>query len=92
MGKYRGNNAIAVSLQILHKRIGDVRPVVVGDARGRPLYVLHQSIEIIARIGYADHTNGGAIPKIAGIEFSDEGSHAIRGVPDEWHLFAVQSA
>jgi class 3 adenylate cyclase len=27
----------------------------------------------------------------AGIEFTDEGSHALRGVPDEWHLFAVQS-
>jgi hypothetical protein len=25
----------------------------------------------------------------SGIEFDDRGSHELKGVPDEWHLFAV---
>jgi hypothetical protein len=25
----------------------------------------------------------------SGIEFDDRGAHALRGVPGEWHVFAV---
>jgi hypothetical protein len=25
----------------------------------------------------------------SGLEFTDRGTHALKGVPDEWHLFAV---
>jgi pimeloyl-ACP methyl ester carboxylesterase len=28
----------------------------------------------------------------SGIRFVDRGTHALKGVPDEWHLFAVESA
>ena len=26
----------------------------------------------------------------SGIRFADRGSHALKGIPDEWRLFAVQ--
>ena len=26
----------------------------------------------------------------SGLQFEDEGSHALKGVPDEWRLFAVR--
>src|SRR5437879_8075599 len=32
-------------LQVLHERIGNVSPMIVGDARGRALHVFHQAIE-----------------------------------------------
>ena len=28
----------------------------------------------------------------SGIAFTDEGSQTLRGVPEDWHLFAVTSA
>jgi hypothetical protein len=27
----------------------------------------------------------------SGIEFEDRGSHELKGVPGEWHLYAVKS-
>ena len=45
--------------------------MVVGDARGRALYILHQSVEVVAGMGDADDANGGAIPQAAGLEFGD---------------------
>jgi hypothetical protein len=59
------------NLSIFHERVRDVRAMVVGDACGLPLHILHQSIEISARVGDADHPKGGTIPQAAGIEFGD---------------------
>ena len=59
------------ALQIFHKRVRHFSPVVVGDAGGRTLDVLHQSIQIVARIGDADHANRSAIPKAARFEFGN---------------------
>ena len=28
----------------------------------------------------------------SGIEFSDRGTHKLKGIPDEWRLYAVQPA
>jgi len=45
--------------------------MIIGDARGRTLHVLYQAVEVIARIGDADHADGGAIPQFSGVEFGD---------------------
>src|SRR5258708_2453636 len=58
-------------LEVFDKRIRDISPEVVRDARGVSFHVFHQSVQIVARAGNAYHTNGGAVPKAAGIEFSD---------------------
>ncbi|MCU1300618.1 MAG: hypothetical protein JWQ87_902 [Candidatus Sulfotelmatobacter sp.] len=50
--------------------------MIVGDARGLPLNVLHQSIKVVVRIRNAHHTNGGPIPKVAGLEFGDRNVEA----------------
>ena len=55
------------ALIIFHERIGDIGTVIVGDACGLALDFLHESVEIIARIGDADHTNRRSIPKAGGI-------------------------
>src|SRR5580704_1212967 len=84
-GKYRGNNGIATEsgpgsgaglvstgiLQVFDERVANIRAVVVGNARGLPLHIFHESIEIVARVGDANHADGGAIPQAAGIEFGD---------------------
>src|SRR5712672_858940 len=80
-GKYRGNNVIgedhpsvvgqAYCLEILYERVGHFSPMVVGNARGLPLHVFHQSIKVVARIGNADHSNCGAIPQAAGLKLGD---------------------
>ena len=45
--------------------------MIVCDARGLPLDVLHQSIQVIARIRDADHTNSGTVPQTAGVKFGN---------------------
>ena len=35
-------------LEVFDEGIRDFRPVIVGDARGRALHVLHQAIEVVA--------------------------------------------
>ncbi len=57
--------------EIFDERIGDVGAVVVGDAGGGAFDILHQPVEIVARIGDADHADGGAVPEFRGVEFCD---------------------
>jgi hypothetical protein len=64
------------ALEIFHEGIRDVGTVVVGDTGGRTLHVLHQAVEVIARIGDADDADGGAIPQFRGIEFGDRNVEA----------------
>jgi class 3 adenylate cyclase len=28
----------------------------------------------------------------SGLQFADRGLHSLRGIPDEWHLYAVEPA
>lgn len=58
-------------LDVLHERIGNLHPVIIGNPRSGALYVLHQSIQIITRIGDADYADGGAIPYVARIQLRD---------------------
>jgi hypothetical protein len=58
-------------LVVLHERIGNVRAMIVGDARRGTLHILHQPIKIIAGTGDADHADGCAVPQFCRIEFGD---------------------
>jgi len=60
-----------LSSKKLDKRVRNLSPSVVGDANSRPLYVLHQPIKIIPRVGDADHPDSRLVPKQARIELSD---------------------
>jgi hypothetical protein len=53
----------------LDKGIRNVRPSIIGNASRRPLHVLHQPIQIIAGVRYADYTNRRLIPQWAGLKF-----------------------
>src|ERR1017187_740894 len=57
--------------QELHKRVGDFRARVVGDAGGGAFHVFHQPVKIIAGVRDADHAYGGLIPQRARIEFGN---------------------
>ena len=59
------------SLEIFHKGIGDLCAVVVGDSCRRALNILHQAVEVVARVRNADDADGGAIPEFSGIKFGD---------------------
>ena len=63
--------AALISSEVFHERIGEVRAVIVGDARGLTFDFLHQSIKIITRIGNTDHPDRRAIPESGRIEFRD---------------------
>ena len=64
-------NVRAQTLEIFDKRIGNIGAVIVGDASGGALHILHKAIEVVAGIGDADDADGGAVPEFGGIEFSD---------------------
>jgi hypothetical protein len=53
----------------LDKRIGNIRSSIIGNASGGPLHVLHQPIQIIPGVRYADYTNRRMIPQGAGLKF-----------------------
>ena len=57
------------TLKILDEGVGDLGSGVVGDPVGLAFHVFHQSIKIVSRIGYGDHSDGGAVPQTAGIQF-----------------------
>src|SRR6185437_16992669 len=47
------------------------RAGVIGDARGVPLYAVHQALEVVTRIGDANHAESGALPQISVVQFRD---------------------
>ena len=47
---------------------------------------LAQPDEVVASRTVADLVGGSGIP------FADRGTHALKGVPDPWHLFAVEDS
>src|SRR5260370_4511105 len=55
----------------LDKRVSDLGASVVGGACRRSLDVLDQPVEVVTRVGEADHADGGLIPKRTGLELGD---------------------
>ena len=53
----------------LDKRIRNIRSSIIGNASGGPLHVLHQPIQIIPGVRYADYTNRRMVPQRAGLKF-----------------------
>ncbi len=51
-----------LSSQKLYERIVDLSSIVVDDPRCLAFHVLHQPIQIISRIGNANHSDSGAVP------------------------------
>jgi hypothetical protein len=65
---YDKRGGLMTVLEIFDKRIGDIRTVIVGDASSLAFDLLHQTVEVIARIGDADHADRGSVPQAGGIE------------------------
>jgi len=59
------------SLKKIDERICNFCSVVIRNSRSRTLHILHQAVEVIARVGNTDHADCGAIPYVAGVEFGD---------------------
>jgi hypothetical protein len=57
------------TLQKIHERVADLGAVIVGDPGDVAFHVFHQSIQIIAGIGDADHSDSGPVPQAAGFDF-----------------------
>ena len=95
-GRMPGAPEHKTSLQKFDERIRDVRPVIVGDARGRALHVLHQAIKIIARVGDADHADGGAVPELAASSSATETLKLVRSrsfrLRTTWRLSLIDCA
>jgi hypothetical protein len=79
--------ASATGLEIFDEGICDIGAVIVGDPRGSVLYLLHQSVEIIARGRDAYDSYGGAVPQFRSVEFGDRdvesGAQAIFQAADD---------
>jgi class 3 adenylate cyclase len=64
------------------------------DRRGEDLagIAVNVAARIIAHARAGEIVVSGTVKELvlgSGIEFTDRGSHTLKGVPDEWHLFAV---
>ena len=64
------------------------------DRRGEDLsgIAVNVAARIVAHAGAGDIVVSGTVKELvlgSGIEFTDRGTHALKGVPDEWHLYAV---
>src|SRR5215470_8555291 len=51
------------ALQELNKRIRHLGAAIIGNSESLPLDIFHQSVEIVPRIGDADHPERGAVPQ-----------------------------
>ena len=64
------------------------------DRRGEDLagIAVNVAARIISHAGPGEILVSGTVKELvlgSGIEFADRGTHTLKGVPDEWHLFAV---
>ncbi len=64
------------------------------DRRGEDLagIAVNVAARIVAHAGAGEVLVSGTVKELvlgSGIEFADRGTHTLKGVPDEWHLFAV---
>jgi class 3 adenylate cyclase/pimeloyl-ACP methyl ester carboxylesterase len=65
---------------------------VAGDIRG---IAVHIGARVAAIAAPGEVLVSAAVPPLvagSGLEFEDRGSHALKGVPGEWHLYGVTSA
>lgn len=67
----RGEAPIRPPSNKFDKRIRNIRPRIIGNASGRSLHVLHQPVQIIPGVRYADDTDRRLIPQRAGVKFRD---------------------
>ena len=64
------------------------------DRRGEDLagIAVNVAARIVTHAGAREIVVSGTVKELvlgSGIEFTDRGTHTLKGVPDEWHLFAV---
>ena len=64
------------------------------DRRGEDLagIAVNVAARIVAHAGAGEIVVSGTVKELvlgSGIEFTDRGTHTLKGVPDEWHLFAA---
>ena len=64
------------------------------DRRGEDLagIAVNVAARIVAHASAGEVLVSGTVKELvlgSGIEFAERGTHALKGVPDEWHLFAV---
>jgi class 3 adenylate cyclase len=55
---------------------------------------VHVAARVLEHAGPGELIASAAVPMLvagSGLEFEDRGSHELKGVPDEWRLFAVKS-
>src|SRR5579863_2615072 len=58
-------------LQVFQKRIGDISSAVVRYPRRLAFHVLHQAVQIVARIGNTNHSQSGMVPQSAGVQLGN---------------------
>ena len=59
------------ALIIFKEGVSNICTMIVRDPRSGALHILHQAIEIVARVRDADDADCGAIPKLRAIKFRD---------------------
>jgi class 3 adenylate cyclase len=65
--------------------------IVDDDVHG---IAVHIAARIMALAGPGEVLVSGAVPPLvlgSGLAFDDRGSHELKGVPDEWRVFAVEN-
>jgi len=76
-----------VSSVVLDEGIGDFGSMVIRNAGRSALHIFHQSVQIIARMGDANHSDRGTIPEFGTIKLCDgnveAGSHAVFQTSDD---------
>jgi hypothetical protein len=68
-----------VTSEKVHKRVANFSSGVVGDSHGSALHILHQTVEIIARVRDADHANRCLIPEQTRLKFRNRDVKRRRG-------------
>src|ERR1051326_1189701 len=53
---------ISSAFQEVHERIYDLGACVIRQAHGLALHVTHEAVQVVARIGDADHAKSAALP------------------------------
>jgi len=71
----------------LYKRIGNLGTVIIGDAGRCHFYLLHLTVEIVARVRDADYADRGAIPEFGAVKLGngdvEAGAQAIFQAADD---------
>jgi len=57
--------------KVFDERVGQFGAVIVCDPGGSALHISHQAVQVNAGMRNADHADGGTIPELCRVEFSD---------------------